>query len=133
MDNSKIMVCDDDQGILDVLQMLLESEGFDVYTEINSTNLIKEMKSQSPDLLLLDLWMPVLSGDQVLKALRSTEEFENLPVIVLSASVDGSNIAGNAGATDFMPKPFDMDDLIVKIRQLLPHAGGVGSKLDFTV
>jgi len=123
MENKKIMVCDDDQGILDVLQMLLESEGFDVITEINSTNLVKEMKTNLPDLLLLDLWMPVLSGDQVLKALRTTKEFEHLPVIVLSASVDGSSIANGAGATDFVPKPFDMDDLIVKIKGLLSNSG----------
>ncbi|MCU7619336.1 response regulator [Chryseobacterium sp. PBS4-4] len=122
MENKKIMVCDDDQGILDVLQMLLESEGFDVITEINSTNLIKEMKINLPDLLLLDLWMPVLSGDQVLKTLRTTQEFEHLPVIVLSASVDGSSIANGAGATDFVPKPFDMDDLIIKIRGLLTNS-----------
>lgn len=123
--NKKIMVCDDDQGILDVLQMLLESEGFDVVTEINSTNLIREMNNNSPDLLLLDLWMPVLSGDQVLKTLRTSEEYENLPVIVLSASVDGSSIANGAGATDFVPKPFDMDDLIIKIRGLLSNTGNV--------
>ncbi|CAD7797760.1 Response regulator MprA [Chryseobacterium aquaeductus] len=128
MDNKKIMVCDDDQGILDVLQMLLESEGYDVITEINSTNLIKEIKSQIPDLLLLDLWMPVLSGDQVLKTIRATEEFENLPVIVLSASVDGSIIADDAGATDFVPKPFDMDDLIGKIKSLLPYSGTLDPK-----
>lgn len=124
-ENKKIMVCDDDQGILDVLQMLLESEGFDVITEINSTNLVKEMKNNSPDLLLLDLWMPVLSGDQVLKTLRTSQEFESLPVIVLSASVDGSSIANGAGATDFVPKPFDMDDLIIKIRGLLLNKGNV--------
>jgi DNA-binding response OmpR family regulator len=123
--NKKIMVCDDDQGILDVLQMLLESEGFDVVTEINSTNLIREMNNNSPDLLLLDLWMPVLSGDQVLKTLRTSPEFENLPVIVLSASVDGSSIANGAGATDFVPKPFDMDDLIIKIKGLLSNTGNV--------
>ncbi|MCW3168184.1 response regulator [Chryseobacterium sp. 09-1422] len=123
--NKKIMVCDDDQGILDVLQMLLESEGFDVVTEINSTNLIREMNNNSPDLLLLDLWMPVLSGDQVLKTLRTSPEYENLPVIVLSASVDGSSIANGAGATDFVPKPFDMDDLIIKIKGLLSNTGNV--------
>lgn len=113
------MVCDDNQGILDILEMLLESEGFDVITEINSTNLIKELKTQTPDLLLLDLWMPVLSGDQILKIIRTTDEYEKLPVIVFSASVDGSTIAENAGANAFVPKPFDMDDLVSKIRGLL--------------
>jgi DNA-binding response OmpR family regulator len=117
--SKKIMVCDDNQGILDILEMLLESEGFDVITEINSTNLIKELKTQTPDLLLLDLWMPVLSGDQILKIIRTTSEYEKLPVIVFSASVDGNTIAENAGANAFVPKPFDMDDLVGKIRGLL--------------
>lgn len=117
------MICDDDQSILDVLQMLLESEGFEVIAEIDSTQLIGKMQTYSPDILLLDLWMPVLTGDQVLKALREIEEFKFIPVIVLSASVDANNIAHGAGATDFLPKPFDMDDLIFKIKELLQNPG----------
>lgn len=117
------MICDDDQSILDVLQMLLESESFEVIAEIDSTQLIGKMQTYSPDILLLDLWMPVLTGDQVLKALREIEEFKFIPVIVLSASVDANNIAHGAGATDFLPKPFDMDDLIFKIKELLQNPG----------
>ncbi|MGO4710674.1 response regulator [Chryseobacterium sp. 2TAF14] len=119
MNNKKIMVCDDDQGILDVLQMLLETEDFTVITEIESPNVIDQIKSKNPDLLLLDLWMPILSGDQVLKKIRQTEDIKDLPVIVLSASVDGSDIAADAGADAFVAKPFDMDDLIIKIKGLL--------------
>ncbi|MEC3875125.1 response regulator transcription factor [Chryseobacterium salviniae] len=119
MNSKKIMVCDDDQGILDVLQMLLESEGFTVFTEINSTNLIKQIQIDKPDLILLDLWMPLLSGDQVLKAIRSTQEIKDLPVIVLSASVDGDDIAADAGANDFVAKPFDLDNIVAKINNLL--------------
>ncbi|WPO81388.1 response regulator transcription factor [Chryseobacterium sp. JJR-5R] len=119
MNSKKIIVCDDDQGILDVLQMLLETEGFTVFTEINSTNLIKQIQNNTPDLILLDLWMPLLSGDQVLKMIRNTEEIKDMPVIVLSASVDGSDIAADAGANDFVAKPFDLDDIIFKINNLL--------------
>lgn len=119
MNSKKIMVCDDDQGILDVLQMLLESEGFTVFTEINSTNLIKQIHIDKPDLILLDLWMPLLSGDQVLKAIRSTQGINELPVIVLSASVDGDDIASDAGANDFVAKPFDLDVIVSKINGLL--------------
>lgn len=119
MESKKIMVCDDDQGILDVLEMLLETEGFSVYTEINSSNVINEILLQSPDLLLLDLWMPLLPGDQVLKTIRKIDKIKNLPVIVLSASVDGSDISADAGANSFVAKPFDLDDLILKIRSLL--------------
>ncbi|MEA1848628.1 MULTISPECIES: response regulator transcription factor [Chryseobacterium] len=119
MNSKKIMVCDDDQGILDVLEMLLESEGFTVFTEINSTNLIKQIQIDKPDLILLDLWMPLLSGDQVLKAIRNTQDIKDLPVIVLSASVDGDDIAADAGANDFVAKPFDLDHIVSKINGLL--------------
>ncbi|MCD0478786.1 response regulator [Chryseobacterium sp. LC2016-29] len=115
----KIMVCDDDQGILDVIQMLLETENFTVFTEIHSPNLISNIKSNSPDLLLLDLWMPFMAGDEVLKTIRLSEDIKDLPVIVLSASVDGSDIAEDAGADAFVAKPFDMNDLISKVRSLL--------------
>ncbi|WP_210149035.1 response regulator [Chryseobacterium scophthalmum] len=115
----KIMVCDDDQGILDVIQMLLETENFTVFTEIHSPNLINNIKSISPDLLLLDLWMPFMAGDEILKIIRASKEIKDLPVIVLSASVDGSDIAEDAGANAFIAKPFDMNDLISKVKGLL--------------
>lgn len=119
MEGKKIMICDDDHGILEVLEMMLEIEGFTVFTESNSTNLLNEIKRNTPDLLLMDLWMPVLSGDQILKMIRTTEDYKNLPVIILSASVDGKEIANNAGADDFIPKPFNMDDIISNINHLL--------------
>ncbi|KFC20548.1 response regulator [Chryseobacterium sp. FH1] len=119
MEGKKIMICDDDHGILEVLEMMLEIEGFTVFRESNSTNLLSEIKRTSPDLLLMDLWMPVLSGDQILKVIRTSEEFKNLPVIILSASVDGKEIANNAGANGFIPKPFNMDEMIVDINNML--------------
>lgn len=121
MTSKKIMICDDDQGILDVLQIFLELEGFTVFPEINSTNLIKEINKNEPDLLLLDLWMPLLSGDQVLKIIRNTEGIKDLPVIVLSASVDGSTIANDLGANSFIAKPFDLDDVRLKIGDILAN------------
>ncbi|MCD9854455.1 response regulator [Epilithonimonas sp. JDS] len=119
MNNKKIMICDDDPGILEVLEMMLEIEGYTVFTESNSTNLIKEINNTLPDLLLMDLWMPVLSGDQLLRTIRGTKELEHLPVIILSASVDGNEIANNAGANGFIAKPFDMDDVSTKIQNIL--------------
>ncbi|WP_379964422.1 response regulator [Epilithonimonas sp. UC225_85] len=119
MESKKIMICDDDPGILEVLEMMLELEGYTVFTESNSTNLIKTISHTLPDLLLMDLWMPVLSGDQLLRTIRTTKEIENLPVIILSASVDGNEIATSSGANGFIAKPFDMDDVSIKIRNIL--------------
>jgi len=116
----KVMVCDDHQSILDVVQLMLESSGFEVITELDSTQLISGIKKNNPDVLLLDLWMPVLSGEQILALIRNDEEIKNLPVIVLSASANGDDIAHDAGANSFVAKPFDMDDLILKIKDLVP-------------
>lgn len=117
----KVIVCDDDEGILDMMSMVLESEDIDVITESNSLNLQNLIAEQHPDLLLLDLWMPVLSGDLILKQLREQETTKNLPVIVISASRDGEQIALQNGATDFLAKPFDLDELGKRISQLIAH------------
>jgi len=124
MDAKKIMVCDDDQGVLDVIEMMLDSSGYTAFTEINSTNLISEIKKNEPDLILLDLWMPVLSGDQVVRAIRADQNISHLPVIILSASRDGDDIAMEAGADAFLSKPFDMDELIDTIEDLLKNKKG---------
>jgi DNA-binding response OmpR family regulator len=63
--------------------------------------------------------MPVLSGDHILHSLRSNPKTKNLPVMVISASKDGKTIAMNAGANDFVPKPFDLDHLLGQVKALL--------------
>lgn len=122
MEGKKIMICDDDLGILEVLEMMLEIEGYTVFKESNSKNLLNEIKRLSPDLLLMDLWMPALSGDQILKIIRSSDDLKNLPVIILSASVDGKEISEEAGANSFIPKPFNMDEMIDDINLVLMNA-----------
>ena len=116
---AKIMICDDDEGILDLLELVLRDEGYETIPEINSLNVAQIVDREHPDLLLLDLWMPVLSGDQVLRTLRDNPKTRELPVIVISASNDGKSIAMNAGATDFVSKPFDLDKLVNQVKSLL--------------
>lgn len=117
--NKTILICDDDEGILDMLEIVLEGNGYAIIPVQNSLTLYDVIDREHPDLLLLDLWMPVLSGDQVLKSLRSNPETQKLPVIVISASRDGEQIAVNAGANDFVAKPFDLDGLLTKIAHTL--------------
>jgi len=117
--NKKILICDDDEGILDMVSFILEDSGYDVIPERNSLNVYSLIEKERPDLLLLDLWMPVLSGDQVLKALKSNPETSSLPVIVVSASTEGEKIAHDAGASDFLAKPFDIDQLVNRVQLML--------------
>lgn len=117
--NKKILVCDDDEGILDMLEIILDSMGYHIIPEKNSLNIYSRIEKEKPDLLLLDLWMPVLSGDQVLKALRRNPATEKLPVIVISASTEGKQIATEAGADAYIAKPFDMQSLVSSIQRLV--------------
>ncbi|WP_316797701.1 response regulator [Pedobacter frigidisoli] len=119
MANKKILICDDDEGILDMLELILEDTGYTIIPEKNSLNIKHLIENQSPDLILLDLWMPVLSGDQVLRTLRKNPETMHLPVIVISASREGKQIAAEAGASAFISKPFDFDELIGTIKHYL--------------
>jgi DNA-binding response OmpR family regulator len=119
MDRKKILVCDDDPGILDMLEFILEETGHHIITEKDSLNVKAILDREKPDLILLDLWMPVLSGDQVLKTIRANPLIAQLPVIVISASRDGKEIAFEAGASDFLAKPFDIDELLEKVRSYL--------------
>ncbi|RYF24837.1 MAG: response regulator [Flavobacteriales bacterium] len=112
MSTKKILICDDDPGILEMLELLLEETGHQIIPEANSLNVRSILERESPDLVVLDLWMPVLSGDQVLKMIRENQATKSLPVIVISASTDGKEIADKAGATNFLAKPFDVDELI---------------------
>jgi DNA-binding response OmpR family regulator len=115
MDKKKILICDDDPGIIDMLELILEDTNHQIITELDSLKVLGLMEKEKPDLLLLDLWMPVLSGDQLLKAIRINSLTAKLPVIVISASRDGKEIAFAAGASDFLEKPFDIDELLAKV------------------
>jgi DNA-binding response OmpR family regulator len=119
MNNKKILVCDDDEGILDMVSFVLEDSGYEVIPERNSMNVYSQIEKEQPDLLLLDLWMPVLSGDQVLRVLKGNADTKDLPVIIISASTEGQKIAQDAGASDFLAKPFDIDQLVTRVNLML--------------
>ncbi|QXV66322.1 response regulator [Mucilaginibacter achroorhodeus] len=119
---NKILICDDDEGILDLLELVLTDEGYSVVAELNSVKVSNLIQKEHPDLIILDLWMPVTSGDQILKTIRNTPAISELPVIVISASNDGKAIAQEAGATAFISKPFDIDEMTGKVNEILSSA-----------
>lgn len=114
----KIMICDDDEGILDITGLLLESYGYHVLLEPNSMHLLARISEEKPDLLLIDIWMPFLMGDEIVRILKSNEETARLPVIMFSASRESEQIALEVGADDYIAKPFSIEDLNRKILAL---------------
>ncbi len=119
MKNKKILICDDDQDNLDVLEILLVMEGFTVIKERESTKLLKRINEVLPDLVLLDLWMPVISGDEIIKKIRADVSSRDLIVIVFSASFGGKEIAIEAGANDYIEKPYDINEITRIITEYL--------------
>jgi DNA-binding response OmpR family regulator len=110
-DVKKILVADDDPAICDAIQFMLQEEGYTVQTTINGETIYK-MKKDYPDLLLLDIWMSGEDGREICKYLKKHKNTKNIPVILVSASRDIAKSALDAGADDFITKPFEMDDLL---------------------
>jgi len=111
------MIADDDPGIVDAVEMLLEFEGYAVTSTVDGATVL-DMKDELPDLLLLDIWMSGEDGRDICKQLKSNSLTKNIPVIMISASRDIKSSALAAGADDFIAKPFEMDELLEKIESL---------------
>ena len=105
-----------------MLAVLLESEGFDVQTASNGAEALTAMHALRPAVILLDLMMPVMSGDEFRRRQLSEPEYANVPVICMTAAHDGPQRARSIRATEYFQKPVDFDRLISAVRDLAtPH------------
>lgn len=117
---NKILVADDDPAIVDALQFMLEEEGYEVATTVDADAVTKFVVDK-PDLVLLDIWMSGQDGREICKYLKTQESTKQIPIIMISANKDTEKIAKESGANDFIAKPFEMDELLGKIRENLTH------------
>lgn len=109
------MIADDDPGIVDAVEMLLEFEGYERVSTLDGSKTITVMKEEQPDLLLLDIWMSGEDGRDICKRIKLDDELKHIPVIMVSASRDIRSSAIEAGADDFLAKPFEMYEMLSKI------------------
>lgn len=115
MSNTKeILLAEDDAAIVESIKMMLEDEGYHVSTTLTGEEL-SNLDVELPDLLILDIWMAGINGRDVCQRLKSQERTRHLPIIIVSANRDTRQIAQEAGADDFLLKPFDIDDLLDKV------------------
>lgn len=112
----RILVVDDQPGVRTFVQIDLRLRGFDVLTAGSGEEALRIIRAEEPDVMLLDILMPGMSGLDVLEKLRA---FSFMPVIAFSASPENKTPAIKAGATQFMHKPFDLDEMATKIAELL--------------
>lgn len=118
MTNKKIFIADDDESIVDAVSMILEVMGYEVDFTYDGAQVLNAVKSK-PDLIMLDIWMSGHDGRDICKNLKSDDEFKDIPILMISASRDIMQSALDAGANDFMEKPFEMDSLLRKVNSLI--------------
>jgi two-component system alkaline phosphatase synthesis response regulator PhoP len=117
---SKILIADDEPDILEILQFNLQAEGYQVYTAKNGNDAIEKAKMVQPDLIVLDIMMPIKNGIEVCDELRRLPAFQKTLIIFLTAmSDDGTEVKGlESGADDFIIKPIRPKVLVTKINAL---------------
>ena len=127
MAHKKILVVDDEKKIVDIVKAYLEREGYKVVVAYDGRLALHMARTQSPDLIVLDLMLPEVSGWDVCRTLRTES---NVPIIMLTARDDDSDkIVGlELGADDYVVKPFNPKELMSRVRAVLRRAEGAAAK-----
>lgn len=116
-EKKKILIADDDVNICEVTKIMLNNFGNYSVETTNSGSTLYNL-DYKPDLILLDLWMNEIDGEDVCSYLKSQEETKGIPILVFSASRELKAKATAAGADDYIPKPFSMESLLEKVKRL---------------
>ena len=124
MENKKILIVEDESDILVTLQILLQSEGFDVITATDGMEALNKVKSESPSLIILDLMIPKLDGYKVCRILKFDEQFNKIPIIIITARAQEADKekSKEVGADYYITKPFEPEELLSKIKEFLKPA-----------
>jgi two-component system, chemotaxis family, chemotaxis protein CheY len=117
---STVLVVDDDPDILEALSEILEAEGFEIRRARNGKEALDRLEPDAPQLILLDLMMPVMDGWEFAQRMRQRPpEIARIPIIVLSADRNVGSKASDLGAVGHLAKPFELNDLLELVRRSL--------------
>ena len=123
-DNKKILVIDDDPGIITFMQALLDDNGYDVVTAVNGADGLEKLKAEKPDLVLLDITMPEKSGVRFYRDVRESDEFKATPVIMVTGVMEEfKNFISSRRQVPppdgYITKPVDQKKLLETITEVL--------------
>jgi DNA-binding response OmpR family regulator len=118
---ARVLVVDDESDIVSTVQYRLEFCEFEVITAANGKEGLEKAANEKPDLILLDISMPVMNGHEMLERLKNSPELKDIPVIMFTAFSDAKDVAKavELGVADYVTKPFDFTELMGKISNAL--------------
>lgn len=105
----KIFIFDDNLEILELCTEILEDLGCQVKTSPTTNNVERQVSDYMPDLIFMDNWLPDISGIEATRMIKSNENLKNIPILYFSANSNIDALAKEAGADDYLAKPFDID------------------------
>ncbi len=117
----KVLIVDDEQDILKVAVFRLESLGYEVLTAVDGKEALALMRRECPDVLILDLRLPVMDGYEVCRRMRADNELRSIPIILFTACVidEIAHAVKRTGAADLIVKPFSAEDLLEKVKKIV--------------
>ncbi|MHB8384100.1 MAG: response regulator [Candidatus Binataceae bacterium] len=117
----KILIVDDELGILEVLEFILGDAGFSVKTALNGQEALARLDELVPDLVILDYMMPILDGQGMIDAMHANAKYSKIPIILTSALHEATIRKRCSGYQAFLRKPYKAEHLIEEISRILDH------------
>ncbi len=119
-----VLVVDDELGALTLIGIMLERGGFNVLKAKDADSALAMLDQNTPDLMILDVMMPGITGIELCRIVRTREETLTTPILILSARGDAESVMQGmeAGANDYLPKPILHHDLVAKVRSILAQS-----------
>jgi len=132
MSAKKILVVEDDRALANVLEYNLSNEGFAVSCAMDGQDALNQARAHNPDMILLDVMIPVLDGIQVCRQLRSDPATANTPIIMLTAKGEETDqvVGFSVGADDYVTKPFSVRILLERVKAILRRRERIGDGND---
>jgi len=118
---ARILIAEDQSDLRDMMSSSMQMEGHEVFSISNGKDALKKAKESSPDLVILDIHLPQMSGTEICRQLKGLKEFAKLPILMISAEASAEEVEASlkAGAGAFLDKPFTLENLVVQVNQLL--------------
>lgn len=117
----KVLIVDDEADIIEILQYVLETQGYECITAFDGEEGLKLAREANPDLIILDVMMPKINGYKISRLLKFDAKYKDIPIIMITArSQDEDKAIGEeTGADEYITKPFQVDEVVEKVKSYL--------------